>query len=205
MVARRGSRVAVDVFGFDGTALLKQDRSGVHPLIELHRGYAGPGLAVGDRPLDRRGSAVLGKKRGMHVDRPARGAFENVRAQDLAIGHHHQYLGSQGDNPFRFESQPLRLEHRKPQSMGRVFDRGGPQGQAPALRPVRLAHHQGDFVTLLVKRLEGGHRELAGAEESNPQDPGSSQSFALARLRSLRTIRSRFRGLSRSTNSFPST
>ena len=184
---------------------LEEDGSGVHAQIELHRGDPGVGLAACNGPLDGGGAPILREKGGVNVDRAMRGAVEDVLAEDLSIGHDHQNVGPFRDHAVRLEPEFFRLENLESEGLGGRFDRRGPQGQTAALRAIRLRDHKRDFMVQAVDGLEGWHREIAGAHEDDLQRSCSSQSFALARFRSLRTIRSRLSGLRRSTKSFPST
>ena len=75
--ARRGSSSAAVSSGPIGGRAGEQDGAGVEALVDQHRGDAGLGLAVGDRPLDGGRSAQPGQQRGVDVDGAAGGDVDH--------------------------------------------------------------------------------------------------------------------------------
>src|SRR5437660_12823521 len=69
----------------DGDGFLVDDASRVGLLHHLVQGRAGLGLAVDDRPVDRRAPAVLRKERAVHVECAPCWALADLRAHHPAV------------------------------------------------------------------------------------------------------------------------
>jgi hypothetical protein len=65
-------------------------RPGIEPGIHAHDGDTGFSISVENRPLDRRGAAVIGEQRGVDVEATKSGKPRSGRAGAGRSGHHHQ-------------------------------------------------------------------------------------------------------------------
>jgi hypothetical protein len=104
----------------------------------------------------------------MHVDHSPLRRGQNLRPQDVTIGHHDSQVaveaaqGLSKDISHRFH----RLEDRDIQVLGDHLGGGGEElGTGTSLRLVGLGDDGGDIESGGEERLEGRHRELRGAEE----------------------------------------
>ncbi len=144
----------------------QEHRAGVHALVELHDGDAGLLLAADDRPLDRRGPAVRGQERRVHVDAALREGVEHGARQDLAVGDDDGEIGVGGAQRLGHLGRAgrARLQHRDAGLLGHALDRRRGEPVPAAGRLVRLGHDQHHAVA-----RDGGaqrrHRELRRAHE----------------------------------------
>ena len=84
--ARRQSHSGI--FGRDGDFLLQQDVAGIQAFIQPHGGDAGHALAVGDGPLNGRGTAILRQQRAVQVQVAVARQIEHPLGNQAAIGNH---------------------------------------------------------------------------------------------------------------------
>ena len=85
MAARRGASVSAVSSGGDCEFLLQKDVAGIEAGVDAHRGDAGDGFAARDGPLNRRGTAVFRKQRGVQVDVAERREIEHPLRNDAAV------------------------------------------------------------------------------------------------------------------------
>ena len=143
--------------------------SGVHAFVELHDGDAGLRFPVDDGSLDRRGAAVLGKQRCVHIDGPIGGDIQHRLRQDAAVSDDHQDVRLQGGKCFYFflvfESE--RLIHRDVVGKGERFHRGKGDLFAATIDFVRLGIDGHRRVAMATQGFQGGQAEIRRAHEND--------------------------------------
>ena len=78
---------------FDGSLADCHDIAGVHAGVHLHHGHAGFFVTVPNGPLDWGGTTVFGKNGGVDVEATVLRNIQKDLRQNLAVGHHYDYLG----------------------------------------------------------------------------------------------------------------
>ena len=117
---------AAGFLGVDGDRLDHQHIAGVKPLVQLHNGNAGFGIAVQHCPLDGCRAAVLGQQRNVQVDAAVLGNMQQLRRDNAAIRHHHNNIGCQLLNQRigRTVAQRAGLVDRNVVALRQLLDRG---------------------------------------------------------------------------------
>ncbi len=136
---------------------LQQNLSGVQSFINAHGSVAGHLFARGNRPLDRRGAAILRQQRGMQVDVAMCGQVEHPARNDAPIADDHDALRR---NRLKLRAELnvvldlLRLHDWQPKFAGLLLHRRKRQFHSAPLRTIRLRHHQRHLMTGAHQRLQ---------------------------------------------------
>ena len=143
--------------------------SGVQSGVHLHRRHSGHLFPADDRPLDRRGSAVLRKQRRMDIDTAVRRHPKDLFRQDLSKchdDHHIRLIFAQLFHAFGFPDT-FRLIHRDPQTQSRLFHRSKLHLFSSAFRLIRLRHRQTYVMSRFHKRFQCTHGKIRGSHEND--------------------------------------
>ena len=93
--ASRSCSVAESSSGPDGRAALRDNGAGVEPGVHFHDGDAGLGVAIGNRPLNRRRAAIFRQQRRVNVQAAVARQIQDRRRQNLSVSHHDDEVGLQ--------------------------------------------------------------------------------------------------------------
>ena len=157
-------------------------------------------LALDDGAMHRRGTSILRKQGGMHVDHPKTRDRQEMLGNDPAVGGDDAEIGLPCAQRVGHlgRLQAIGLQHGKmPRDRQRLHRRIGNLLPAAA-RTVRLGDNTGHGVTGIQQELQRGHREPRRPEEHDHHLP-VRDSFLI-----FLTMRSFCRPRRRSTNSVPS-
>ena len=108
-------QLAAGLLRINGDLFTAEHIAGIQPLVHLHDGNAGLGVAVQHGPLHRSAAAILGQQGDVQVDAAIFRRFQHRLRQDAAISHHHDQLRGQCADIFIFAAVPqgTGLEHRR--------------------------------------------------------------------------------------------
>ena len=133
------------IIGRDGEFLLKQDVAGVEAGVDTHGGDPGDGFAVGDGPLDGRGTPIFREQRGVQIDVAEGRKLEHPLGNDAAVADDDDGVGlerAQLSAEFVIASNSVRLGDRKVQTQSGFFHRRRDQFEAASFWTIRLGNHE---------------------------------------------------------------
>ena len=153
----------------DGDFLADQHIAGVQPLVHLHDGNAGLGVAVQNSPLHGGAAAVLGQQGHMQVDAAILRSFQHGFGQDAAVGHHHDEVRGQRPDVGILAAVPqgAGLEHGGPMLQSNFLDRGRGKHLLAAHRLIPPGVHAADLVTGSIQGLQALRGNIRGSHEQN--------------------------------------
>ena len=189
MSSRRGERLDDEVGADEGEPLREIDgrlvradrrrasqehRAGIETGVHEHRGDAGLGLSFGDRPLDRRGAAVLRQQRRVDVDAAVSRNVEQGLREDAAVGEDDSGVrGERRDQVARLVGADLRgLVDGNAEAIGGDLHFGRMERLLAADGAVGLREHRRDVVAGVDEGLECRHGDGRRAHEDQSHGGG---------------------------------
>ena len=150
-------QAAAGVVGVYRSAHFQQHGTGVQAFIHLHDGNTGFGIAGGNGPLDRSGTAPARQQGGVDVQATVGRDLQHGFGQDQAIGgdDHHIRLQCRQLLLGLFGLQADRLEHGNAGIQRHLFDRAGHEFAATASRAVGLAVYAHHIMAGFQQGLQG--------------------------------------------------
>ena len=181
---------------------LGDDVSCIQVMGHMHDGYAGFGIAVEYRPVDRSRPPIVGQQRGMDVDTALGRSGQNVIGEDTPIGCYHNEFRSQLLNQGQSGAIPqlCGLIHRDIVGQGTLLHRRGLELHTPVFGLIWLGEYAAQVVTCLDQGLQRGYREIRRAHKEDPHacsSPSASISSSSSSLVYSRSVSSENRWPSR--------
>src|SRR5579885_2548592 len=171
-VCAHGSKQRGDIF----TCLVRSNRqlplqqniARVQSLINAHCRCAGHWLAVGDRPLNRRRTAIFWQQRSVQIQVAVLRQVKHPLWNDASIGNYDDGFRLNGlQLPLQFSICPdlFRLYDWKSGLNRSLLDGRGYQVHPAALRTVRLRYNKANVVPCIVEQFESRNSELRCSAE----------------------------------------
>ena len=157
------------VFRSNRDFALQEYVAGIKPCIDTHGRNSGDGFATGNRPLDRRCSAILGQERCMQVQISESRKIDHPLRNDAAIAHDND--GVRVDRrqliaEFGVILDGSGLHDGNPQVRRRIFHRRNCNFHPASARPIGLRYRQHHGMPRIDQSLQGRDSESRRATEN---------------------------------------